>query len=75
MNYIKVNAPKSADFFDFVFDFQKSKHGKNFGIRKIHEIKLSTKFTKIRHEDSRKMFRRKRNGKIFLTPWALNRKE
>ena len=64
---LKVNAPKSADFFDFVFDFQKSKHGKNFGIRKIRKF--------IRHEDSRKMFGRKRNGKIFLTPWALNRKE
>ena len=48
MNYIKVNAstvlvnaPKSADFFDFVFDFQKSKHGKNFGFRKIRKFMKS----------------------------------
>ena len=42
----------------------------NFGIRKEFGF---GKLTKIRHEDGRK--ERKRNGKIFLTPWALNRKE
>ena len=45
---------------------------KNQNTAKILEFGFG-KLTKIRHEDGRK--ERKRNGKIFLTPWALNRKE
>lgn len=53
---------------------------KNQNTAKILEfgkfMKIETKLsTEIRHEDSRKIFGKKRNGKIFLTPWALNRKE
>ena len=53
---------------------------KNQNTAKILEfgkfMKIETKLsTEIRHEDSRKIFGKKRNGKMFLTPWALKNRD